>query len=203
LHGTSAQAELLAETCARIEAPVVAVMGNHDERHDGSGEVAQALRDAGITVLQGEAVELEVDGLRVGLAGVTGAFGGFGETKLKGLSERQRRALYRRAARQATALDDGLRAIAGCDVRVALLHYSPTTDTLHGEPRELWGYLGSELLAEPIRQHPPDVVVHAHAHCGCFRGRIGQVPVYNVSAEVLNGRVCLLEVPARDRVERG
>ncbi len=196
LHGTARQADLLAGICVRFDVPVIAVLGNHDERRDGSGAVAGALRAAGITVLEGNAIELEVGGLRVGLAGAMGAFGGFEGVTIEGISEQRRRAISRRAALQAAALHDGLQAIAGCDVRIALMHYSPTTDTLRGEPRAIWGYLGSELLAEPIRRHRPDAVVHAHAHSGSFRGSIGSVPVYNVSAEVLRGRVGMLELPA-------
>lgn len=196
LHGTARQADLVAGICARMDVPVVAVLGNHDERRDGSGAVAQALRAAGITVLEGNAVELAVGGHRVGLAGAMGAFGGFDGVTIDGISEQRRRAISRRAALQAAALHDGLQSIADCDVRIALMHYSPTTETLRGEPRAIWGYLGSELLAEPIRRHRPDAVVHAHAHSGCFRGSIGSVPVYNVSAEVLHGRVGLLELPA-------
>jgi uncharacterized protein len=36
--------------------------------------------------------------------------------------------------------------------------------------------------------------VHAHAHAGSFRGSLGDVPVYNVSAPLLGRRLCVLEV---------
>jgi hypothetical protein len=37
----------------------------------------------------------------------------------------------------------------------------------------------------PILEHAPDLVLHGHAHAGRFEGRIGEVPVYNVSVPVL------------------
>jgi Icc-related predicted phosphoesterase len=95
---------------------------------------------------------------------------------------------------EARALEAGLEAVAGCALRLVLLHYAPTAETLHGEARHLWGFLGSERLAGPIRDHRPDAVVHAHAHAGSFRGSVGDVPVYNVSAPLLGRRLCVLEV---------
>jgi Icc-related predicted phosphoesterase len=68
---------------------------------------------------------------------------------------------------------------------VALLHYAPTAQTLVGEPEPIWTYLGTDRLAAPITQHEPDLVLHGHAHAGTFEGRIGEVPVYNVSVPVM------------------
>jgi Icc-related predicted phosphoesterase len=66
-----------------------------------------------------------------------------------------------------------------------LLHYSPTVETLEGEPQGIWAFLGSDRLAAPIREHAPDLVLHGHAHAGRFEGRIGDSPVYNVSVPVM------------------
>src|SRR5207248_1391568 len=71
-----------------------------------------------------------------------------------------------------------------CPIRVVLLHYSPTSDTLHGEPEGIWTYLGCDRLATPIAEYRPDVVLHGHAHAGSFEGAIGTTPVYNVAVHV-------------------
>ena len=39
--------------------------------------------------------------------------------------------------------------------------------------------------AVPISEHAPDLVLHGHAHAGTFSGRVGEVPVYNVSVPVM------------------
>jgi Icc-related predicted phosphoesterase len=65
------------------------------------------------------------------------------------------------------------------------MHYAPTTETLVGERREIWTFLGTDRLAPPILEHNPDMVLHGHAHAGTFEGRLGEVPVYNVSVPVL------------------
>ena len=66
-----------------------------------------------------------------------------------------------------------------------LLHYSPTTTTLEGEPRTIWAFLGSDRLAPPIAEHRPDVVLHGHGHIGRFEGVVADVPVFNVAVPVL------------------
>ena len=85
---------------------------------------------------------------------------------------------------EAEALDEGLRAIALCPFRIVLMHYAPTTETLEGERREIWTFLGTDRLAPPILEHNPDMVLHGHAHAGTFEGRLGEVPVYNVCVPV-------------------
>ena len=85
---------------------------------------------------------------------------------------------------QADAIRRGLQGIAHCAIRIVLLHYAPTSDTLHGEPEGIWTYLGSERLATPIAEYRPDVVLHGHAHGGSFEGAIGATPVYNVAVHV-------------------
>ena len=75
--------------------------------------------------------------------------------------------------------------MATCPFRIVLLHYAPTTETLVGERRDIWAFLGTDRLAPPLVEHAPDVVLHGHAHAGTFEGRVGEVPVYNVSVPVL------------------
>ena len=78
-----------------------------------------------------------------------------------------------------------LREIAMCPFRIVLLHYAPTTETLEGERRDIWAFLGTDRLAVPIAEHTPDLVLHGHAHAGTFADVAGEVPVYNVSVPVM------------------
>jgi len=69
---------------------------------------------------------------------------------------------------------------------IALLHYSPIQQTVEGEPREIYPFLGSSRLEEPIGRYPVSLVVHGHAHRGRLEGRTKNgVPVYNVSMPLL------------------
>jgi Icc-related predicted phosphoesterase len=96
------------------------------------------------------------------------------------------------------ALAAGLAAIAACDYRIALLHYSPTATTLEGEPRGIWPFLGTDRLAGPILEHHPNVVLHGHAHVGAFEGAVGDVPVYNVAVPVLGRDFFVFELDGAD-----
>jgi Icc-related predicted phosphoesterase len=73
--------------------------------------------------------------------------------------------------------------------KIAVLHYSPVQSTVEDEPPEIFPYLGSSRLEEPLNRYPVDVVIHGHAHGGRFEGRTsGGVPVYNVAAPLLHRR---------------
>ena len=86
-----------------------------------------------------------------------------------------------------------------CALRIVLLHYSPTVETLEGEPVGIHAFLGSARLATPIAEYQPDLVLHGHAHAGSFEGRIGETPVYNVAVHVTGKDFWVfdLEVTAR------
>ncbi len=50
-----------------------------------------------------------------------------------------------------------------------------------------------------IVEHEPDLVLHGHAHAGTFEGRIGNVPVYNVSVPVLGRDFWVFELSGVER----
>jgi len=182
--GTVEEAEIACAAAERVAVPVFAVLGNHDWQADQAGEIAARLRGTGIRLLDREAAICQVDGLEVGIVGVKGFVGGFAPRHLPDFGEPLLRALYAETTAEVAALDAKLHEVATCPVRIVLLHYSPVEETLEGEPREIFPLLGSDRLAAPILEHGPDLVVHGHAHAGAPRGRIGGVPVYNVSLPV-------------------
>ena len=196
-QGHPAEAAPLAEACTDMGVPVVCVLGNHDKIWDRGVAVADALRQAGAIVLDPGTHVLEINGRTVGIAGASGSGGGFGGRGRWGLGNGLDRNLRRSAAAASRELEAGLAAIAGCNIRIALLHYSPTVDTLVGERPHLWPALGSDQLATPIHRHRPDLVIHAHAHEGSPHGRVGEIPVLNVSAQVLGRPLTLVDLPAR------
>jgi Icc-related predicted phosphoesterase len=185
LHGKPEEAVHLVEAVRGIETPVVAVLGNHDLHADRTDELVAALREAGVRVLDRESAVFEVAGTKVGIAGVKGFVGGFPDSELPDFGEPSLRRVYAETTAEVEALDRGLAAIADCPIRIALLHYAPTTTTLEGEPKVIWAFLGSDRLAAPIAEHRPDIVLHGHGHLGTFEGFIGAVPVYNVAQPVI------------------
>ncbi len=183
-HGEPEQAEVLADAVRGLRVPVCAVLGNHD-LHSGHGEeVTALLADAGVHMLDRESTTFELGGGRVGVVGAKGFVGGFTGSQLPDFGEPLLRRVYAETTQEVEAIRGGLQEIAHCSIRIVLLHYAPTSDTLHGEPEGIWTYLGSERLAAPIAEYRPDVVLHGHAHSGSFEGAIGTVPVYNVAVHV-------------------
>ena len=181
--GDPREAEVLAREMAGAPVPVIAVLGNHDYHSDRHVDVSATLADAGVVVLERSSTIVRIEGVTVGVAGVKGFVGGFGR-QWANFGEPLFRQAYAETTADVEALDAALRAIAGADLRVALLHYAPTAQTLEGEPKELWLVLGAERLATPIAEHRPDLVLHGHAHAGSPNGEIDGVPVHNVAVHV-------------------
>jgi Icc-related predicted phosphoesterase len=159
----------------------VAVFGNHDFESGHQDEVRAILTDAGMTILDGEATEVR----GIGIAGVKGFAGGFGKRALGPWGEPVIKQFVHEAVNEALKLEASLARLR-TSKQIVLLHYSPVQDTVEGEPPEIYAFVGSSRLEEPISRFPVSMVFHGHAHRGRPEGRTkDQVPVYNVSMPLL------------------
>ena len=184
-HGTPEEAESFVEEFGGLAVPVVTVLGNHDHQSDRQDEVAAVLTDAGITVLEGTATVLELNGHRLGVAGVKGFGGGFGGTCASNFGEREMKDFVRTTEDSARRLEAALTSVV-CDALVAMTHYAPVPETLAGEPVEIHAFLGAYQLGRAIDAAPTALALHGHAHHGSERGRTpGGVPVRNVAHPVI------------------
>jgi Icc-related predicted phosphoesterase len=181
-YGLPEEARVLArEITAAMKIPVIAVLGNHDFEGGNPHEIRTILMDAGVTVLDGEATEIK----GVGFAGVKGFAGGFGRGALGPWGESAIKAFVQEAVDEALKLEAALARLR-TPRRVALLHYSPIRATVEGEPQEIFAYLGSSRLEEPINRYRVSAVFHGHAHRGTPEGRTATgIPVHNVSMPLL------------------
>jgi Icc-related predicted phosphoesterase len=193
-HGEPEQAQVLADACRPLDVPVVTVLGNHDWHVNRRDDLVAVLEEAGIVVLDPGATVLELQGCEVGIVGAKGFVGGFPGSHLPDFGEPLMRELYAATGAEVEALDRGLREIAACPIRIVLLHYSPSEQTIEGERREIWSSLGTDRLAAPIAEHEPHLVLHGHAHTGTFQGAIGDIPVYNVSVPVMGRDFAVFEL---------
>ena len=192
--GDPNEARVLAEGCGELEIPVIAVLGNHDWHLDRADEISAVLSDAGVTVLDRASTIVETGGLRIGVAGAKGFVGGFSGSHLPDFGEPALRMVYAEATGEVKGIARGLQEISTCELRIVLLHYSPSEQTLVGEPEGIWAFLGTDRLAAPIREHEPDLVLHGHAHVGTLEGSIGPVPVYNVSVPLIGRDFWIFEL---------
>jgi Icc-related predicted phosphoesterase len=180
-YGLPEEARILARELMVVKIPVIAVLGNHDYEAGRQQEIREILVDAGVTVLDGEAIEIE----GVGFAGVKGFCGGFGRGALGPWGEHVIKQFVQESVDEALKLEAALARLRTSQ-RIALLHYAPIRGTVEGEPLEIFPYLGSSRLEEPINRYRVTAVFHGHAHRGSAEGRTATgVPVYNVAMPLL------------------
>lgn len=184
-NGTVAEGRALVEALSEVSVPIVAVLGNHDLEAGEELEVRRLLERARVCVLESGHAVFSLRGLSVGVAGTTGFGGGFANARASDFGEREMKAFCARTRRMAQGLGAALDALDS-DVRIALTHYAPIPDTLVGEPRELFPFLGCEELGRAIDTAGAHLAVHGHAHHGCEQGLTpGGVAVRNVAQPVI------------------
>lgn len=203
-YGTAEEAKVLADELSAVSIPIVAVLGNHDYESGTPEVVVEMLTQVGVRMLDGNACEIE----GVGIAGVKGFGGGFGRGSLGAWGEPAIKLFVQEALNEAMKLESALAKLR-TRRRIAMLHYSPIAGTVQGEPAEIFPFLGSSRLEEPLLRYPVDAVFHGHAHRGTLEARtINGVPVYNVAKPLLERSrpdappFFLYELP-REPVERG
>ncbi len=181
-YGLPEEAEqLVADIRATVRIPMVAVLGNHDFESGQAELLCKVLDDAGVNVLNGEAIEIA----GVGFAGIAGFGGGFGRRMLNAWGEPLIKQFVQESISHAVRLEQALAKLQ-TEKRIAVLHYSPIRATLQGEDPEIYAFLGSSRLEEPINRFKVTAVFHGHAHNGILDGKTSTgIPVYNVSAPAL------------------
>jgi Icc-related predicted phosphoesterase len=184
--GDESEAHILVEELKSCSIPVVGVLGNHDHEKSRHKLIRQIVQNhPSVHILDGEAVVIA----GVGFAGVKGFGGGFDNHMLSMFGEGAMKSFVQEAVEEALHLD---RALARLDQdhnnikKIALLHYSPIKETVQGEPEQIFPFLGSSRLAEPLLRRNVEVAFHGHAHIGVLEGSIaGKVKVFNVAKHVL------------------
>lgn len=182
--GHTSEAEILKHDLEHCTVPVIAVLGNHDYEQGHEQEIITILRSDCIHVLEGESVIVD----NVGFAGTKGFSGGFGRYMMPRFGEKLNKEYVQEAVEESLKLDQALVRLENgmVEKKIVLLHYSPIVDTVVGEPPEIYSFLGSSRLENPINSRGVFAVFHGHAHLGQFKGTTsGGVQVFNVSRKIL------------------
>ena len=180
--GLAEEARILAkDLTSSLRIPAVGVLGNHDFEAGEEKEIAEILGDSGVRILDGDTYEVH----GVGFAGVRGFCGGFGRGALGAWGESVIKAFVHEAINEALKLEAALARLR-TPHRVAIIHYAPIRETVEGEPLEIYPFLGSSRLEEPLSRFDVTAVFHGHAHKGSLEARTAHgIPVYNVSLPLL------------------
>lgn len=183
--GRVEEAEVLAEELRSCSIPVVAVLGNHDYERENHEEIRKTLVKANVHMLDGDSVVLG----NVGFAGVKGFGGGFDKGMLGMFGEQMIKSFVQEAVDEQLKLDGALARLDSdyTDIKkVVLLHYAPIKATVVGEPEQIFPFLGSSRLAEPLNRRGVLAAFHGHAHIGTLEGETSKgVKVFNVSKPIL------------------
>jgi Icc-related predicted phosphoesterase len=181
-YGLAEEARALArEMTNTLKIPAVTVLGNHDFESGQQDEIKKILADAGVVPLDGDSTEIQ----GIGFAGIKGFCGGFGRRALGPWGEEVIKRFVREAVDEALKLESALARLRSARI-VAVLHYSPIQETVEGEPREIFPFLGCSRLEEPLSRFPVSAIFHGHAHHGQPEGRTARnAPVFNVSLALM------------------
>jgi Icc-related predicted phosphoesterase len=180
-YGLPEEAELVIKDLASANIPTLAVLGNHDYESGREREVQDVLCKAGIKVLDGDSVTVA----GIGFAGAKGFCGGFGTRMLEPWGERAIKDFVKEAVDETLKLEAALARLR-TDRRIVLLHYAPIQGTVEGEPHEIFPYMGSGRMEDPINRYGALAVFHGHAHRGSAEGKTSKgIPVFNVSVSLL------------------
>jgi Icc-related predicted phosphoesterase len=177
-YGLPDEARILARELTAVRVPVIAVLVNHDFESGKADEVRQILGEAGTTILDGDICETH----GIGIAGVKGFGGGFGQRALAPWGETTIKQFVHEAVDEALRLETALARIGPMPI-VALLHYSPIIQTVEASR---WRFIRFDRAVSKSRSIRTGCLSHSHAHRGHLEGKtaIG-VPVYNVSMQLL------------------
>lgn len=183
--GHPEEMEVLAHDLKNSPVPVVAVLGNHDYHVDQVEVVTKILEEAGVTVLERTSTIIDINGERIGIAGAKGFGGGFVGACGSDFGEPEMKSFMRHSKSEARELEQVIKDL-DTDYKIVLLHYSPTAQTLFGEKKEIYPFLGCYYLAEAIDYGKADIAFHGHAHGGIEKGETpGGTPVRNVAQPVI------------------
>ncbi|HYG38176.1 MAG TPA: metallophosphoesterase [Cytophagales bacterium] len=182
-HGYAKEAEVLCDELKSCSIPVVAVLGNHDYEKDEQEEIKRILNKENVHILDGDSIELG----KVGIAGVKGFGGGFDRHMLPKWGEKMNKSFVQEVVDESLKLDQALARLDGDNLKkIAIMHYSPISATIVGEPEQIFPFLGSSYLAEPLERRDVVAAFHGHAHIGTLSGETSKgVKVYNVSKPIL------------------
>lgn len=181
-HGLPSEAKVLAKELNACRIPVVGVLGNHDFESNKQEEVKKILTESTMTILDGEPSFTYQE---VGFAGVKGFGGGYEKYVLGAFGEPTIKQFAHESVNEALRLETALSRLA-TEKKVVLLHYSPIRATIEGESPEIFPFLGSSRLVEPIETFDATVVFHGHADYGTYSGKTTKgIPVYNVAMPLL------------------
>ncbi len=189
------EVQVLIHELRPIKIPIVTVLGNHEFHNQKQQRVKEMLSEQGIHVLDGNCVEFNVDGQTIGFCGSKGFLSGYDKRAIPDFGEQSLRLVVDELNHEVHKMREGLKSLS-TDIKVLLMHYSPTRETIKGEHPEIYAFMGSHVLGMPADEFGVDLILHGHAHYGIEKGFTeGGTPVRNVCIPVIKKPFVVYELP--------
>jgi Icc-related predicted phosphoesterase len=178
-----------------VHIPTFIVFGNHD-CDSGTLNETRALIEkyTDATILDGDYSIVTAKERDIALVGTKGHGGGFAPHRGVMRGEESTKAYMQEEAIEIKKFADATTEAFKNkpSLSIALTHYAPFTETIEGEPRELYLFLGSSLLGDVIEQHPFHLALHGHAHHGSVGIKKAREKTFACNVALpLNQGICL------------
>jgi Icc-related predicted phosphoesterase len=157
----------------KITCPIIACFGNEEY-----GEETRMLienQNPDIKFLDDESIVLEVAGKSVGIVGSVGSLDRPTFWQRSNIPEIYE--IYKKRVETIEALLSNLKT----DIKILLIHYTPTYKILEGEIPQAYPELGSKAYEKVIVEQKPTLVLTGHSHKGRREAWIDTVPIFNVA----------------------
>ncbi len=184
--GATADVKLFLELISDVRVPIVLVFGNHDYNAASENEIKKMLlTNPLIKILDGDYVEYEFKGSRLGIAGAMGYGGGFsseessdrGIEKLEAAQAKMSQPMpeyivdlmhWEREKIEVEKLTKALHQMekAKPKVGIALTHWAAFEEVILGEEPSSYPLFGSSLLGDAILHASPQLALSGHSHHG-------------------------------------
>lgn len=179
-NGFTNEAKMLAEELTPCKIPILGVLGNHDYANGQQHEIKEILSPQ-VFFLDNQLYTYK----QIGFAGAKGFGGGFNKHLLTPFGEGVLKQFVYEAVSETMKLHEALVRLE-TSKKVVVLHYAPIRQTLEGEYLEVYPFLGTSRLLEPIENFNVTAVFHGHAHHGSPVSKTPKgIPVYNVAFPLL------------------
>jgi Icc-related predicted phosphoesterase len=200
LHdGTVAQTELFMNLITDVKIPIVLIFGNHDHNENKLTEMKDLLfKHEKMQILEGQYVEYEIRGTRVGIAGTKGFGGGFAPNELRGnIGDQMMKDFRKEGDREVSLLQQALDEMTERkpDIKIAMSHYAPFKEVVEGENPEIYASLGNSKLGDVITAAQVHLAVSGHAHL-CTNGlkvTPQGIKTANIGYKVNHNKMCFFD----------
>lgn len=159
----------------KIDCPIVACFGNTEFEQD-----YEKIKEIAPEVIFLVDEPLVLERKNIGIVGTKGCLDQPTYWQKKNIAGIEM--IYKQRFEKVSALLKNMKA----EIKILLMHYSPTHLTLKGEKPFAYGSLAYKKFERVIAETKPSLVIHAHAHHGTQQAFIDSVPIFNVSLPANN-----------------